>query len=221
MIKMLVSSFYNTIIDEEDAIPTSTMFALDTLKKKKIKLTILTNRLSEEVLYYNQDYPFIDYIISLNGSIIYDVKKNKWMKLHAFTKTELKKISQEFVDKEIWYYTQNEVWNMIPQEAVYKIEVQGVKEWKNDQYYTSFLKRNQKTYLEIGKNNPYDAVKKLKIDENEIIGIVGNDSEEWIVKNIPKTYVVRNASSYLKNQAQNLTMSNKSKGVEAVIKKEL
>ncbi len=70
MIKMFISSFYNTLIDEEDAIPTTTMLAIDQLKQKNILITIITNRLQNEVLYYNKDYPFIDYIISLNGSII-------------------------------------------------------------------------------------------------------------------------------------------------------
>lgn len=221
MIKMIVSSFYNTIIDEEDAIPTSTMLAIDEQKQKQTTLTILTNRLQEEVLYYNQDYPFIDYIISLNGSIIYDVKKNKVTELRSFTKIELKQISQTFKDKEIWYYTKNEVLNIIPQEAVYKIEIQGIKEWKNNQFYTSVLKRNKKTYLEIGKNTIYDALKKLKIKEDEILGIIGNDSEACLLNKIPKIYVVRNASEYLKKQTNNLTKSNKCKGVEAVIKKEL
>lgn len=221
MIKMLVSSFYNTMIDEEDAIPTSTMFALDSIKKQNILFTFLTNRLQEEVLYYNQDYPFIDYIISLNGSILYDVSHNKTIKLKSFTQKELKMISQEFVDKEIWYYTENEVWNIIPQETVYKIEIKGLKEWNNSAYHTSILKRNNEIFLEICKNTPYDAFKKLKLKENEVISVVGNDCEEIFLEQIPKTYVVRNASKKLKEQATNLTKSNKLKGVESVIKKEL
>ncbi|MBR3210506.1 MAG: HAD family phosphatase [Bacilli bacterium] len=221
MIKLFISSFYNTLIDEEDAIPTSTMFSIDHLKQKKVQFAITTNRLQNEVLYYNQDYPFIDYIISLNGSLIYDVNHEKTIELKSFTQKELEMISQEFVEKEIWYYTKDDIWNIIPQEAVYKLEIKGLKEWKNTKYHTSLLKRNQESFLEIGKNTPYDAIKKLKVKEENIVGVIGNDSEESILHAIPKTYVVRNASKKLKEQTSNLVKSNKLKGVESVIKKEL
>ena len=218
MIKMLVSSFYNTLIDEEDAIPTSTMLAIDQIKSKKVQLTILTNRLQEEVLYYNHDYPFIDYIVSLNGSIIYDVNHDKTIELCSFTKKELEEISLEFTKKEIYYYTKDEVFSDIPQETVYKIEIKGIKQWKKDMYHTSLLKIGKETFLEICKNTTYDAIKKIKTKENEIVSIIGNDSEESILKNIKETYVVRNASKQLREQTQKLTKSNKNKGVEAVIK---
>jgi len=92
MIKLFVTSFYNTLIDEEDAIPTSTMFAIDKLKQKGTKLVILTNRLEDEVIYYNHDYPFIDYIISLNGSRVLDMKTNKSKEFLSFNKSELEEI---------------------------------------------------------------------------------------------------------------------------------
>ena len=44
MIRLLVTSFYNTLIDEEDAIPTSTMFAFDKLKAKDLSLSFLINK---------------------------------------------------------------------------------------------------------------------------------------------------------------------------------
>ena len=218
MIKMLVSSFYNTIIDEEDAIPTSTMLMIDQMRQQKVLLTIMTNRLQEEVLYYNHDYPFIDFIISLNGSIIYDVNHNKTIELRSFTKKELEEIKEEFKNKEINYYTKEDVFKDIPQESVYKIEIKGVKQWKKGKYNTSLLKRGKETFLEICKNTPYDAIQKLKIKEDEIVSIIGNESEESILKHIKDTYVVRNASKKLKENTSLLTKSNKSKGVEAIIK---
>ena len=71
--KMIVSSFYNTLIDEEDAIPTSTMFTLDEYKKNGCLFTVLTNRDIDDVLYYDESFPFIYYIIGFNGSVVYDV----------------------------------------------------------------------------------------------------------------------------------------------------
>ena len=70
MIRMLISSFYNTIIDKEDAIPMSTMLEIDKLRKKGILFSVCTNRDKDEVLYYNHDYPFMDYIIAYNGNYL-------------------------------------------------------------------------------------------------------------------------------------------------------
>ena len=218
MIKYLVSSFYNTMIDEEDAIPTSTMFELDRVKQKNIKFIVLTNRLKEDVLYYNHDYPFIDYIISLNGSIITEVETNKNIFLKSFTKEELDHIQTKYSKKEIYYYTENTVENSIPQESVYKIEIKGIKKNIETEYNTSILKRNKEYFLEICKNNSLDTLEKLKIKEDELLGIIGNESEENLLKKYKKVFVVKNASKKLKDKTKNITKSNKQKGLEQVLK---
>ena len=61
--RMFISSFYNTLINNEEAIPVSTMLEIEKLKNKGILFSVCTNRLKDDVLYYNHDYPFIDYII--------------------------------------------------------------------------------------------------------------------------------------------------------------
>ena len=217
MIKFLVTSFYNTLIDEEDAIPTSTMFAFDKLKAKNIKLVILTNRLEDEVIYYNHDYPFIDYIISLNGSRILNVSTNKAKDLKSFTKEEVEEITNKYQTKEIIYYTKNSSYDYIPEESIYKIEIKGIKKNIDSKYETSILNRNKEYFLEITKNNFLDALK-LIADPKEILGVIGNESDEVLLKNCKNIYVVRNAPKCLKEQTENITKSNKHKGVETVIK---
>ena len=229
MIKLLVSSFYNTLIDEEDAIPTSTMFELDRVREQNIKFAITTNNLEEEVLYYNQDYPFIDYIISLNGSILHDLSKDKWTFLKSFTKEELDSIEQSFPKKEIYYYTKNNRYSTIPRENVYKVEIvcgkKKLKELPQLPFQISYFQRNKEVFLEIGKNTPYEALKGIMEEENisekEILGIIGNDSEEEILNHIENIYVVRNASKELKEKTKKTTTTNKNKGVENVTKKEI
>ncbi len=220
MIKIVFSSFYNTLIDEEDAIPTSTMFELDRIKQKGIKFCILTNRLSDEVLYYNHDYPFIDYIISLNGSIIYDVNNDKEVLLKSFTNKELEEIEKIFNKKEILFYTKNNIYSNIPQDTVYKVEIKGTKK-NNTKYYSSILKRGKESCLELTKNTTLDALKQLKVNQEEILGVIGNNSEELILDNIDNIYVVRNASKELKDKTDKITKSNKQKGFELVLKKEI
>ena len=74
---MVINSFYNTLIDKEDAIPVSTMLEIERIRKNNHKFTIMTNRSCKELLEYNRDFPFIDYIISYNGSYVYDVENSK------------------------------------------------------------------------------------------------------------------------------------------------
>ena len=230
MIKMFVSSFYNTLINEEDAIPTSTMFELDRIRQQKIKFVILTNRLEEDVLYYNESYPFIDYIISLNGSIILDVAKDKRIEGKPFTEKELQEIKSTYSGKEIFYYSKEKVLKEPNGEKIYKVEVTGPKKelesyLENLRYENSILEIEKECYLELTKNNPYDALNKLlkglKISKEEVLGIIGNESERKILENMENIYLVRNASKDLKSLTDHLTKTNKSKGVEAVIKKEI
>ena len=77
MIKLVISSFYNTLIDSEEAIARTTISEIDRIRKKGIYFSVSTNGLNQEVLDYNKDFSFVDYIISLNGSCVYDVNKNK------------------------------------------------------------------------------------------------------------------------------------------------
>ena len=70
MIKMVVCSFYNALINEEEAIPTSTMLEIERLRKKGIVFSICTNELYKEIIDYNRDFHFVDYIIYINVSNI-------------------------------------------------------------------------------------------------------------------------------------------------------
>ena len=218
MIQLLVSSFYNTLIDEEDAIPTSTMLAFDRIRKNT-KIAILTNRLEEEVLYYNRDYPFIDYIVSLNGGILYDVEKATHHSFATFTKEEVEEIESLFPKNKV---------KVLSGDSIYKIEVslekrkQKLPKIKN--YQVSILERNKEFFLEIGKNTPYEAIKKImeinSLQPDNVLAIIGNDSEIPIAEHIKNCYGIENASKKLKKLTKKTT-SNLEKGVEKVIEKEM
>ena len=221
--RMLISSFYNTLINKEEAISFSTMLEIDKLRKKDILFSICTSRSHEEVLYYNHDYPFIDYIISYNGNCIYDVKKKKNIYKNPLKKTLIKKVEEIFKDKKIIYYKDNK--------DIYKLEIKIkrkeldlINELENLNIYTSIFILNKDYYIEITNNNTYEGINalktKLKIDNNDIITVIGNLAEKEIIANIKKTYVVSNAPKELKEKANYKTKSNNLKGVEQVIKKE-
>lgn len=229
MIKIVVSSFYNTLIDEEEAIPTSTMLEIDRIRNKKIIFTISTNGGYKEILDYNKSYPFVDYIISLNGSYVYDVLNNKYIYKQKIGKNDVKKIYNSFKNYNINYYTEDALltnYNETLNKDIYKIEIENYSDTciSNINCNLSVLEKNNKKYLEIISNkcNSYIALNRINIlnniKEKEVLAITGNDSDIELVKNITNSYVVNNASSTLKKITKKKTMSNNDYGVEKVLK---
>ena len=231
MIKMVVSSFYNTLIDSEEAIPTSTMLEIERIRKKGIIFSICTNGYYKDVLDYNKDFPFIDYIVSLNGSITYDVKKDRILSKIKLTKTTIKRISELFSKNKILYYGENKILKKVKEEDIYKVEIE-IKDKKDClekvdklNVNTSFYERGKKIYLEITprKSNMFTGIDgiglRTGISLKDILVITGNESDIPLVKNIEKNFVVKNAPRELKKYAYKQTNSNDSKGVERVLKK--
>ena len=71
--KMVVSSFNKTLINSEEAISYSTMVEIDRIRNNGDKFSIMTRESLRKVIDYNKDFPFIDYVISFNGAVVYDV----------------------------------------------------------------------------------------------------------------------------------------------------
>ena len=101
MTRMVISSFYNTLINSEESIETSTMLEIDRIRSKNILFTIITNRHLKEILYYNRDFPFIDYVISLNGAHVYDITNNKCIIENPLDKNIVSKIKKLFPNNKI------------------------------------------------------------------------------------------------------------------------
>lgn len=205
MIRMLVSSFYNTLINEEDAISYESMIEIDRIRKKSL-FVLLTNRNYKDILYYNKDYPFIDYIISLNGSIIYDVKTKRKIINKKLSKTKIKIIEELFKKNKKFYYTDENVYEENPNSDIYKIEVEITKKdldtINSISIHKTILEINKKKYLEITENSVYEAIQYLlkmnKISNNEICTIIGNESELEILENIDNTFITKRCAKNLK-----------------------
>ena len=228
MIRIVVSSFYNTLIDEEEAIPTSTMLEIDRIRNKKVLFTISTNGNYKEILEYNKSYPFVDYIISLNGSYVYDVLNDKCIYKQKIAKNDVKKIYNSFKTYNIYYYTEDAILNSYNEtlnKEVYKIEIEDYNDTylENINCNLSILEKNNKKYLEVTSNkcDSYKALTRINefnnIKEKEVLVITGNDSDIELVKNISNSYVVDNSSDMLKKETRKQTLSNNEYGVEKVI----
>lgn len=230
MLKMVVSSFYNTIIDKEDAIPASTMLEIDRIRNKKVLFSLCTNRTYQEILDYNHDFPFVDYIISLNGSYVYDVNNNKCLSKKKISTTNVKKINDLFSDYKKYYYSEDNVFTEVNDEDIYKIEVEIQDKSEIDKLNKinlnySILEINNKMFLEFVNNrvSMFTGVDQISlrnnISLNEVLVIGGNNSDNSLISNIPHNYVVDNASKELKSIAKKVTTSNNDNGVEKVLKK--
>jgi len=218
MIRMVISSFYNTLIDKEEAIPTSTMLEIDKLRNKGITFSICTNRSKEDVLYYNHDYPFIDYILSYNGNYIYDISKDKIIYSKPLTKSIIKEIEKIYKDYKITYYEEdNKTYKL--EIKVKKKDINLIDKLNNLDISKSIFTYNKEYFIEITSHSIIDGINKLKIPTTEIVSIIGNNSEKELINIIEKTYIVSNSSKELKEKSNYKTKSNNSHGVEQVIKK--
>ncbi len=105
MYKLLISDFENTLIDSEDAIPLSTMLSLDRIRNQKIAYGVISKRSFKTILDYNKDFPFVDYIIVLDGAYVYDVNKEKPLIKRSIAISIIKKIKKVFDDYNLCFYT--------------------------------------------------------------------------------------------------------------------
>lgn len=232
MKKIIINSFYNTIIDKEDAIPLSTMLEIERIRKQGNKFVIITNRSASELMFYNRDFPFIDYIIAFNGNYVLDVENNKCLLNTKLREEDIEFIKEEYKNnKKTFYSLDKNYCEDILCTDVYKIEIElapkevkKVKLINNEYIKSSLFVYNKKTYLEItsSKNNNCKAaeiIMKLEnVEKENVITILGNDSEIDLLKYIKNTYVVSNAKE-IKKLAPNKTKSNNAKGSENVIRK--
>lgn len=231
MTQMVVTSFYNCLIDKEEAIPLSTMLEIERIRKEGITFTVCTNRDYKEVLDYNRDFPFLDYIISYNGSYVFDVRKNKCIFKKSISKKIIEEICKIYPKNKKYFYTTNyKLQDTKNVEDIYKIEIEYFKKidlepLKKLNVNTTIFTYNKKHYLEIipKEIDNYSSLKyilsKNKIKEEVVITISANESDLSLIKNIPNNFIVSNADKILKEYAKNKTKSNKAKGLEIVLKK--
>jgi len=226
MIKMVVSSFYNTIIDKEDAIPMSTMLEIDRIKNKNILFTIISNRSVYDLEYYNRDFPFIDYVVGYNGNYVLDTKTKEVIYKNILDEEIIKETIEKYPKNKIYLYGEKETYNKSNYQGhdIYKIEVElsRLDILKLPKGAIPF-KLNKKFYLEITSSNNYlglfKLLEKLNINKQEVLTIIGNDSEKDLIKKIKNTYIIGNSPKSLKLLTKNKTSSNNFKGVEKVLRK--
>lgn len=160
MYKLLISDFEDTLIDEEDAIPLSTVLEIDKIRNNKVLFGIFTKRNFKSILEYNKDFPIVDYIIALDGSYIYDVKKDKPLFKRNVAISIVKKIKKVFDEYNLCFYTLE--WCNFTKE---KVEGDNVRKIGDFKVFSEFHRDNI-FKVEIRCKNRKEQTEALKILED-------------------------------------------------------
>lgn len=246
MYKLIVSSFLNTIINDYEEIPMSTVALIDELRRSGIKFVIATGKDIDSIIYYNRDFPFNDYLITSNGAYIYDMNKNKVIFKKNIGIRTIKRIIKSYYDKSIIYLTNDSRINLISNEKDKFIEENKNNIYKIDLYFENKLTAeqslkeislleldintnlqiyNDKYYIEIthssaSKDKALERIaKKLKIDMKDIISFGSGYNDIEIIKKTGYGVAMKNACKKLKSVANDITLDNNSKGVEFYLRK--
>lgn len=239
MYKLVVSNFDNTLINREEAISTSTMIKLEEIRNNGILFGVSTNRCYRDVLSYNKDFPFIDYIISYNGAYVYDVKKDKCLFKKYLLINSIKKIYNNFSDYDLLFYTEEYFYNIkdidlefFKDNKIYKISILC-----NDNYNFIVNKINSLNlnisiykyykdgdiYLDIFRDNinKFIGLNSIckKINFNDVIGIGYDYSDFELLENVGYSVLVSNGCDELKNKVNFITDSNDCNGVLKLLDK--
>lgn len=234
MKKIVFSTFENTLIDEEEAIDIKTIIEIDKFRKKGNIFAIVSDNVLNYSLEYNRDFPFIDYIIALDGSVIYDVNKKKVIYKKNIPLTNVKKIvtlsdninlyniGNKFDKK---YFLDN--FDSLKNE-IYKIEIKFSDVPEKDLLINNLVKLN--VNININDNNKCIEVLSRNVNRlNSIKKVVGKKYKNvFVVLGIDKdvelansyeSYAVGNASKNVKKCSKYKLDENNTFGVLEFLKK--
>lgn len=237
MYKLVVSGFDGTLIDQWEAISLSTMLEIDKVRKKGVLFAVASGRCLADILYYNRDFSFLDYIIASNGAVVYDVKKEKVIFKKSLSKVIIKKIFKNF-EEEIFALRKDKKFILKDLEEIddiYKLEIvckssleakdviEKLKKLSlNITYYTEEV--NGKCYVEVtslGVNKAQGVRKicddrKIRIDEVCAIGDGENDLE--MLQEVALAGSVSNGVEKVRKATNVKVKSNEEKGVEEFLR---
>ncbi len=186
MYKIVICDFDRTLVDDDLAIPISTVLTIDEIRRQDYKFTVATGRGLNYILDYIKDVNFIDYIISLNGSYIYDVINEEVIYEKAITKAIIKKIISKYKkDYKICLYTDHS-----------KCVLENAK---NDEIIirdiTDFLKNNKIYKVEIHTKTSKER-KELKNQIDEMKLNINTSLQEYIKEDYLVEFTANNISKY-------------------------
>jgi len=152
--KRLIIINFNALLDEEEAIPVSIMLEIERIRKKGIVFSVYTANTYQEVLDYNRDFPFLDYIISLNSSHLFDVKEDKAILNEVLTSNIVNEITKLYSKHDIYFFNSKKLVSSLKEENIYKVLIKYNKRIRKQdleklKVKTTSVSSEDSNYLEI------------------------------------------------------------------------
>lgn len=233
MKKIVFSTFENTLIDEEEAIDIKTIIEIDKFRKNGNVFAVVSENVLDYSLEYNRDFPFIDYIIALDGSIVYDVNKKKVIYKKSISLANIKKIVtlsdninlyniSTIFDKK--YFLDN--FDSLKNE-IYKIEIKFLNVTEKNLLVNNLGKlsvdiniNDNNKCIEILSNNVnrLNSVKKVIGKKYKSVFVVLGIDKDVELANSYESYAVGNASKNVKKCSKYKLDENNTFGVLEFLK---
>ncbi len=232
MYKLVISKFERALIDSDEAISTSTIMKIDKIRSKKVLFCILTERPLNDVLAYNKDFSFVDYIIACDGAYLYDVVNDKTIYKKNITNSILKKILNNFSNYKIYATSIDERFLIteFTNKKVYSLEIDcknknnlSIVENKLEELNLniSILKKENTIKIIMDSISCNKAIEKIctlkKIDLKQVVGIGVDETDIPMIKLVGMKIAMGNASESLKKEVQIITSTNDEKGVKNIL----
>ena len=199
MIKLLVTDF-NYLLDIEEAIAVSTMLEIERIRKKGISFAVITDKLYKEILDYNKDFPFLDYILSLNCSCVYDVNNDKYLYKKKLNNSALNKLINLFSNYKMIFYTEDKAYKKIDDikdKDILQIEVvlnnkdlDILEDLNKINVNVKKISNNKKIHLYITapKASKFLGIDNISLKNNialrDVVLITDNESDDKLFTNI-------------------------------------
>ena len=239
MYKILVSDFDGTLVGEELAISFPVVLAIDKIRReKKVLFTIATSRCLGDILYYNRDFSFLDYVVASNGAVVYDVNKEKILFKKSVLVSNVKKIYNTFKGYDIYACRKDRKFRLVNLEDIkdiYKLEIvcksdtdieeviskldnlnlkiTCAKNYINGTYYVDIV------YEGINKFTGVEVIcNKKKIDNREVISIGESDNDIELVRDSGYGVSTNNGIDKVKEVSKEVMTNSLDKWIEEKFK---
>lgn len=207
MYKLVLIDFDHILITEDEEIKRKDLILLDELRRKKIKVGLMTTRCLNQLLYYNQDFCFSDYLIIARYSYLYDMKKRKKISQKPLLMSMIKKLISVCINKASIYLIDEQCWNLINEDV------------EEHRKYDCILRKDYVKYLKEEKPSIYKIelyFKKNKILEETLEEINHLKLDINIVKE-KKLLEITSGSATIENVVKKLSIKEKIKEEEILI----
>ncbi len=212
MTKIVVANF-TTLIDAEEAISTATMLQIEQIRHEAL-FVVTTSKSYQEVLNYNTSFPFIDYIISLNGAYLYNVNQNKCLYQKKIATKTLNNLKKLFPEEEITYFTDD--LNNVLQIALVN-NPHNVQKLETANLDINIYEINKQLFLTSSLTSKSKCLSKITSKKSPLdIYIIANDSSD--ISLLTKTTNIFYTPNMTKSLSKKLALKKKTpKSIDLIL----